>query len=340
MRWPLQYYELTLTSGWTRFSKLLEIIRAISRKPKPHLVIVDVLEFHTLLIFAIARLARVKFAVRLRGDVWLELNEVMRTQTARACMRALLLLRVSSFLVKHADFLLPVSEYIGKQAVTMAQMDPDKIVVLSTFVDVVKYRALDTNRIPQRKKEMGFGVDDRIILSVTNFDYLKKAEGLNNYVTTFNQLCNTHENIYWVIIGDGRFFNRSKDELLAKIASPDQIKFVGFAEEVAIWYTVCDFLVHFSFADGFPNVVLEAGASGKACLANHCGGMPEQIVDGVTGLLVDADDVRAITSASIRLLDDLTYRRRLGERASERVGSTYSVQAVGFQFENALSSIL
>ncbi len=71
--------------------------------------------------------------------------------------------------------------------------------------------------------------------------------------------------------------------------------------------------------DGVPNVLIEAMACGIPVVATAISGIPELIEDGVTGLLVPADDAAALAAAIERLLGDEALRRRLGEAASRRV---------------------
>ena len=64
--------------------------------------------------------------------------------------------------------------------------------------------------------------------------------------------------------------------------------------------------------DGLPNVLMEAQATGLACLSTRVSAIPELIADGETGRLVDPDDVPALTAALAELIGDPEERRRLG----------------------------
>jgi GalNAc-alpha-(1->4)-GalNAc-alpha-(1->3)-diNAcBac-PP-undecaprenol alpha-1,4-N-acetyl-D-galactosaminyltransferase len=68
--------------------------------------------------------------------------------------------------------------------------------------------------------------------------------------------------------------------------------------------------------EGFPNVLLEAMASGCACVATDCDSGPSDLLDhDALGLLVPVDDAIALAGAMTRVLDDPAYRSRLGESA-------------------------
>ena len=79
--------------------------------------------------------------------------------------------------------------------------------------------------------------------------------------------------------------------------------------------------------ENFPYAVLEAQAAGCAVVASRIGGIPEQIDDGVDGLLVPPDDVQALQEALGRLLRSPDLARRLGDAGASRVRARLSPAA-------------
>lgn len=69
--------------------------------------------------------------------------------------------------------------------------------------------------------------------------------------------------------------------------------------------------------EGFGLVFLEAGAGGVPAIGGNAGGVPDAILDGDTGVLVDGEDAGAIAFAVIDLLNDEVRRKAMGERARE-----------------------
>lgn len=72
-----------------------------------------------------------------------------------------------------------------------------------------------------------------------------------------------------------------------------------------------------SRSEAMPLSIIEAMSAGLPVIATHVGGIPEQVTDDVTGLLVPPGDVAAMTAALHRMLDPAT-RRRMGHAARKR----------------------
>ncbi len=73
-------------------------------------------------------------------------------------------------------------------------------------------------------------------------------------------------------------------------------------------------------------VAVEAAAAGRAVIASRVGGLPEYVVDWVTGLLVAPGDADGLAEALVRLAVDYDLAASLGHRARQRVGDTFSAE--------------
>jgi len=77
--------------------------------------------------------------------------------------------------------------------------------------------------------------------------------------------------------------------------------------------------------EGTPVAVLEAGASGLPIIATRHAGIPDVVVDGATGLLVDEHDTDAMADAIVRLAEQPEFAARLGQAAREYVAAYFSM---------------
>lgn len=103
-----------------------------------------------------------------------------------------------------------------------------------------------------------------------------------------------------------------------------EARFHGFVPDVRERLRELDVLVQPSRADNFPLAVLEAMAAGVAVVATRVGGVPELVLDGETGLLVEPESPTALAAALESLASDPDRRRELGRRGRERAREEFS----------------
>ena len=93
-------------------------------------------------------------------------------------------------------------------------------------------------------------------------------------------------------------------------------------------YHALDLLVLPTYREGFPNVLLEAGATATPVVATSVDGCVDAVVDGVSGTLVPPRDAPALAAAMCTYLADRALRVRVGDAARDRVLAQYSRHAV------------
>jgi glycosyltransferase involved in cell wall biosynthesis len=79
-------------------------------------------------------------------------------------------------------------------------------------------------------------------------------------------------------------------------------------------------------AEGTPVAVLEAGASGLPVVATRHAGIPDVVIEGKTGLLVEEHDVAGMADAMLRLIDDSPLAANLGAAARDHVNAHFSME--------------
>ncbi len=108
--------------------------------------------------------------------------------------------------------------------------------------------------------------------------------------------------------------------LASQLGIADRITLVGAVSRTHLLqeYARADLLVLPSRFEPFGIVLLEAMAAGLPVIASRVGGIPEVVVDGETGLLVEPGDVEGLAAAMLRLVVDPTLRASFGSRGRER----------------------
>lgn len=96
---------------------------------------------------------------------------------------------------------------------------------------------------------------------------------------------------------------------------------------IAKYYQAADVYVHVTKADTFPTTILEAMACGLPVVASNVGGIPEQVDDGVTGLLVPAGDSDALAQGIELILQNASLRDAMGTAALHKALANYTLDA-------------
>jgi glycosyltransferase involved in cell wall biosynthesis len=96
--------------------------------------------------------------------------------------------------------------------------------------------------------------------------------------------------------------------------------------QIALYYQAADVLLHAAKIENFPCVILEALACGTPVIATAVGGIPEQIVEGITGFLVPGGDSDAMVHQITNLIDHPEECQRMGQAAALYVQQHFSLE--------------
>jgi L-malate glycosyltransferase len=127
-----------------------------------------------------------------------------------------------------------------------------------------------------------------------------------------------------LIEGDGPLLGELQEQC-KQLGLTDIVRFTGVEAHVFDFMAAIDALILPSVRDeDFPNVILEAMSLAKPVIATRLAGIPEQVEDGVTGLLTAPGDAAQLTQAIARLAADPTGRRAMGQAARQRFASHFA----------------
>jgi sugar transferase (PEP-CTERM/EpsH1 system associated) len=147
-----------------------------------------------------------------------------------------------------------------------------------------------------------------------------------------------HRNWRLLLIGDGPERPRLESFVNGYDAWRSRVQFLGSSDRVPDLLRAMDAFVLPSLAEGMCNSLLEAMATGVAVVATDVGGNPEVVVDGDSGLLFAARDVRALGIQLEQLYEQPALRQRLGQRALERARGTFSIDAMVLSYDRLYST--
>jgi glycosyltransferase involved in cell wall biosynthesis len=121
-----------------------------------------------------------------------------------------------------------------------------------------------------------------------------------------------------ICFGRGPLEQRLRSEL-ERLGLTQRVTLAGFRGDLPDLVPGLDVLVHPADREGLGVALLEAGSAGVPVVACDVGGVPDVVVDGETGRLVQAADAAAMRRALASLLSSVDERRRLGVAGRRRV---------------------
>ncbi|MCC7537298.1 MAG: glycosyltransferase family 4 protein [Deltaproteobacteria bacterium] len=168
-----------------------------------------------------------------------------------------------------------------------------------------------------------FGVEGKTVLLTVG--RLTRRKSHDQVMRAMVSLRTRFPDLVHLVASDGEEKD-NLERLHRELGLGDRVRFLGpvSRKDIKTLYALCDVFIMANRtledgdAEGFGMVFLEANASGRPVIGGRSGGAPDAVVDGVTGLLVDGDDVGDIERAIATLVEDEALRRRMGEAGRTR----------------------
>ena len=149
-------------------------------------------------------------------------------------------------------------------------------------------------------------------------------KGINELVGAFERLHKEYPATRLLLVGpEENNLDPLKPETLAKIKETPSIEAVGSQPDVRPWFVAADVLVFPSYREGFPNVVIEAGAMGLPSIVTDINGSREIIIEGRNGTIIPARDEDALYQAMKQMADNLDQLKSMASEARLLIASRY-----------------
>lgn len=158
---------------------------------------------------------------------------------------------------------------------------------------------------------------------------LVKDKGVNELLEAFQNLSRQNSKAKLLLVG---FLETELDPLsaasLAIIENNKNIVFVGFQKDVRPYFSIANALVFPSYREGFPNVVMQAGAMGLPSIVSNINGCNEIIIENENGIIIPVKNSDAIYNAMDRFIKDETLMNKLKTNARKMIVDRYEQQVV------------
>ncbi|MDD4319816.1 MAG: glycosyltransferase family 4 protein [Candidatus Peribacteraceae bacterium] len=166
--------------------------------------------------------------------------------------------------------------------------------------------------------------DPRVI--ITYVGRLESVKGVEDFLAALTPLLRDHSDLRIQVAG----WFRDPHPLVERYRH--HVSFLGLREDVPQILTESDIFVLPSYSEGLSNALMEAMASGCACVASDVGGNRFLVQNGVSGFLFPAGDREALAAHVRRLILDPAKRAAIGAAARKRIEEHFSWEKVGEEY--------
>ena len=232
------------------------------------------------------------------------------------------------FALRHADRVIANSEHTRNTLLGMG-IEGARIALIYPGVDVGVFRpGLDTRGL---REQLGIDADAKIVFSVGR---LSRRKGFDQMIPAVAQLRDEGQTLHYVLAGIGEDADYL-DNLIREYGVEDVVHRIGAVSETELprWMNACDVFAMPNREingdnEGFGMVFIEAAACAKPSLAGLAGGTGSAVLQDVTGLRVEGNDLGAIVSGLRRLIAEPQLAARLGGNGLERVRQIHAWEHV------------
>lgn len=180
--------------------------------------------------------------------------------------------------------------------------------------------------LQQLRAELQLTKDDFVFIFVGR---LVGDKGINELMAAFGNIHREYPQAKLLLVGDYEpDLDPLKPETLSEIESHPGVRTTGFRQDVRPYFALSHSLVFPTYREGFPNVVLQAGAMGLPCIVTDINGCNEIIAQEKNGLIIAVKDEMAIFKAMKTMLTDRLLFQQMTDCARAEIVSRFEQRVV------------
>jgi phosphatidylinositol alpha-1,6-mannosyltransferase len=276
--------------------------------------------------YYLSKFLKFKYSVILHG---LDFSLAIRTKRKK---------KITGKILKRADKIICANNYTANLVKFFNAGLGGKISVVNPGIEPLFVR--NPGRVQELKAQ--YGLTDKIVLF--GLGRLVKRKGFDQVIAAWPAVLAAAPSAVCAIAGTGPEENNLKN--LAAAQAPEIKNKIIFLGEISdsdrwAWLELCDIFIMIARNldgdyEGFGTVYLEANLAGKPVIAGDAGGVRDAVIDNISGLLIDPENIKDIAAAAIKLAGNPLLRCELGEQGKRRAVENFSAKKIIKRFYQEL----
>ncbi len=326
-RWPVarrRGRDLLVTSlfnpggKWTKTLELARVALSLKFRLDPDVIIADSC-WSGNITSLLARLLRIPVVMLAHGNELLQLRDKSWPKQYLS--------------LKTADRIVAVSDYT-KNLLLGLGIPEERVEVIHPGSDPDIFYPLPADEVEKVKTRFRLS-NKKILLTAGG---LVSRKGQDMVIKALPTVLKEFPDVVYLMLGEGedeKYFRN----LATSLGVEENVRFFGVVRDwnrLRELYNACDIYIMASrlqvsegSVENFGIAFVEANACGKPAIGGRSGGIPEAIIEGETGLLVDPENDEEIAGAIIRLLRNPNFAAELGRKGRLRVENELNWNQVG-----------
>lgn len=229
---------------------------------------------------------------------------------------------VYAALIRHAARVIAVSEAVRRQTIEVFWVPPERVITIPQAIDPLRLQPVTGRR--GTRDALAIAQDAPVVLSLGALT--REKDPLSHIEVSRRVLSEIPEAIH-LIAGDGPM-RHEVESAVRRLRLEGRVLVLGARADVADLLLASDVVLLASRTEGMPGCLIEGGMLGRPAVAYSIAGVPEVVVDGVTGLLAPLGDLDSLTGHLLNLLRDGNARDVMGRGAREWCGPRFDIRTV------------
>ena len=208
----------------------------------------------------------------------------------------------------------------------------------SNGIDIEKFNPNKFNDSAKKsalKESLNIKENDFVFLFVGR---LVSDKGVNELINAFNKIENVFKNVKLLLVGGYETeLDPLNEDTLSIIKTNTNISNTGWVNDVRPYFSISNVLAFPSYREGFPNVVMQAGAMGLPSIVTNINGCNEIIIEGENGTIIPVKDSNTLHDKMCLILEK---KKNFGpETCRELIASRYKRQIIWDELLNEYKNL-
>ncbi|GAV23081.1 N-acetyl-alpha-D-glucosaminyl L-malate synthase BshA [Carboxydothermus pertinax] len=240
---------------------------------------------------------------------------------------------ITRWCLQKSDGLTAVSSFLKEETSNIFNLTPDAIEVIYNFIDLNEYRPEVVGQ--SLKLKLGIKKKQKVITHISNFRPVKRPMDV---LKIFEKLLEKIDGVL-LLVGEGPETGLILNEVQNKKLG-GRVKFLGKLPKVKEVLNITDVLLITSETESFGLVALEAMAMEVPVVAYRVGGLPEVVINGENGFLVDFKNIDEAVAATEKLLLNPELKIKFGQKGRLRAKEKFNLEIQVNRYLNYYEKVL